>query len=130
MRQAPGKTLREGLLASLRDQELLLVLDNFEQVVDAAPLVADVLAEAPGVRILVTTREPLRISGEHVYPVPPLPLPGRRANVTTEEALRWPAVALFVLRAQAVSFDFALTAGEHARRRRSLHPPRRPAAGD
>jgi diguanylate cyclase (GGDEF)-like protein len=113
-RQAPGRTIRESLLASLRDQELLLVLDNFEQVVEASPLVVEILTEAPGVRVLVTSREPLRISGEHVYPVPPLPLPAPHAILTTEEALRWPGVALFVLRAQAVRFDFALTA-ENAR---------------
>lgn len=108
VRQSPGKTVRESLIASLRDKETLLVLDNFEQVVDAAPLVADLMTEASKIRVLVTSREPLRISGEHVYPVPPLPLPDAGA-IAIDDALRSPAVALFVLRAQAASFEFHLT---------------------
>jgi diguanylate cyclase (GGDEF)-like protein len=108
VRQTSGKTVLESLTASLRDKDLLLVLDNFEQVVAAAPFVSHVMTEAPGVRVLVTSREPLRISGEHVYPVPALPLPAASAAPTSEEAQASPAIALFVLRAQAVSFDFRL----------------------
>jgi diguanylate cyclase (GGDEF)-like protein len=107
VRQSPGKTVRESLVASLRDKETLIVLDNFEQVVEAAPLVSELMTEAGRIRVLVTSREPLRISGEHVYPVPPLPLP--EAGAGTDDTLRSPAVALFVLRAQAASFEFGLT---------------------
>jgi predicted ATPase len=108
IRQSPGKSLRESLVAGLRDKETLLVLDNFEQVVGAAPLVSDLLTEAARIRVLVTSREPLRVSGEHVYPVPPLPLPDSAAAGSIDDALRSPAVALFVLRAQAASFEFTL----------------------
>lgn len=109
IRPAAGKTVLESLIASLKGKEMLLVLDNFEQVVAAAPLISDVMTEAEGLRVLVTSREPLRVSGEHVYPVPPLPLPDPAGVATAEEALRSPAVALFVLRAQAASFGFTLT---------------------
>jgi diguanylate cyclase (GGDEF)-like protein len=110
VRQVASKTIRDGVLASLQDKELLLVLDNFEQVIDAAPVVAEMLTDAPGLRVLVTSREALRISGEHVYPVPPLPLPPADQPIMTEDALRSPAVSLFIVRAQAVSFDFTLNA--------------------
>jgi diguanylate cyclase (GGDEF)-like protein len=108
VRQSPGKSVRESLVSSLRDKEMLLVLDNFEQVVDAAPFVSELLTEASHIRILVTSREALHVSGEHVYPVPPLPLPDPGA-IGTDDALRSPAVTLFATRAQAANFDFALT---------------------
>ncbi|MGD0678156.1 MAG: diguanylate cyclase [Polyangiaceae bacterium] len=110
VRQAAGKTIRDSLLKSLRDKEMLLVLDNFEHIVAAAPFVSEMMTGAPGLRVLVTSREPLRISGEHVYPVPTLPLPRASESLSTEEALQSPAVALFVMRAQASTFGFALTA--------------------
>jgi predicted ATPase/serine/threonine protein kinase/Tfp pilus assembly protein PilF len=79
---------------ALRDAEALLLLDNFEQVSAAAPLVADLLAACPRLKVIVTSRIALRLAGEHQFPVPPL-----------DEA----AVRLFVERAQAVLPDFALT---------------------
>jgi predicted ATPase/DNA-binding SARP family transcriptional activator len=81
----------DTLEAFLRDKRLLLVLDNFEQVVEAAPLLPRLL-EAPGLAVLVTSRSALRVSGEHEYPVPALPLPE--------------AVALFTDRARAVNPHF------------------------
>ncbi len=93
---APGP---ETLLADhLRHQELLLVLDNFEHVASAAPLVAFLLAEAPALRVLTTSREPLRVSGETQYPVPPLAFAGTDA----------PAVRLFVQRPKLVNPAFTL----------------------
>ncbi|GIF63268.1 hypothetical protein Ais01nite_13030 [Asanoa ishikariensis] len=86
----------------LRSKRLLLVVDNFEQLTDAAPLVADLLRAAPGVTVLVTSRAPLRVAGEWVYAVPPLPTTGD--DPTTSSAVR-----LFVDRTRAVSADFALT---------------------
>jgi predicted ATPase/DNA-binding SARP family transcriptional activator len=83
-----GVAAVEGLDAFLRNRRLLLVLDNFEQVVAAAPLLPQLLA-APGLTVLVTSRSALRVSGEHEYPVPALPLPE--------------AVALFTDRARAVN---------------------------
>jgi predicted ATPase/class 3 adenylate cyclase len=98
-------TLREHL----RDREVLLVLDNFEQVLSAAPVVADLLDAAPRVRILATSREPLHLSGEQEFPVPPLELPGSGATLTPESLARTGSVALFVQRATEVDPGFAIT---------------------
>jgi predicted ATPase/DNA-binding CsgD family transcriptional regulator len=92
----------------LGERRLLLVLDNFEHVVAAAPLVFDLLEACPALKALVTSRVRLRLSGEREYPVPPLRLPEPAA---AGESLReGAAVALFVDRARAVLPDFALTA--------------------
>lgn len=97
------------LAAYLRDRQLLLVLDNFEQVVDAAPDVTAILAATQHVRVLVTSRAVLRVSGEQEYSVPPLDLP--EANASEAETLgEHEAVRLFVDRARAVRPDFRLTA--------------------
>ena len=75
MREAGDEPLVDRLQAVLRDQRSLLVLDNFEQVVEAAPLVADLLGACPHAEVLVTSRVRLRLSGEHEFAVPPLALP-------------------------------------------------------
>jgi predicted ATPase len=93
----------------LHDRRLLLVLDNFEQVMGAAPLVADLLSAAAGVVALVTSRTVLRLSGEHEFPVPPLPVPRGGADRRAADVQRYPSVRLFVARAQAASADFELT---------------------
>jgi predicted ATPase len=94
-----GPRAAERLMADhLRPLELLLVLDNFEHVAAAAPLAAFLLAEAPALRVLVTSREPLRVAGETQYPVPPLAFGGPGD----------PAVALFADRARMVRPDFTL----------------------
>jgi len=99
----------DGRLAEyLRTKQLLLVLDNFEQVIEAAPKVSRWLQGAPGLRVLVTSRGPLRISGEHEFPVPPLALPTESELLTPETLMRFEAVALFVERAQAARPDFTL----------------------
>ena len=74
LREQPGETVLETLSEYLRDKAMLLVLDNFEQVLAAAPALAGVSATAPGLRLLVTSRTPLRLSGERTYSVPPLEL--------------------------------------------------------
>ncbi|HYX75697.1 MAG TPA: adenylate/guanylate cyclase domain-containing protein, partial [Gaiellaceae bacterium] len=74
LREQPGETVLETLTEYLRDKAMLLVLDNFEQVLAAAPALSGVSATAPGLRLLVTSRTPLRLSGERTYPVPPLEL--------------------------------------------------------
>jgi non-specific serine/threonine protein kinase len=89
----------------LRDKRALLLLDNFEQVVDAAPVVADLLAACPDLTVLATSRAPLRLSGEHEHPVPPLAL----AEPEVAAGENAPAVRLFVARAQTVQAAFALT---------------------
>ncbi len=94
----------------LRGKRLLLVLDNFEQVVDAAPDVVRLLREAPGIKVIVTTRIVLRVSGEQEFPVPPLGLPPQSAvTLSAEEATRHEAVRLFVERAMAVQPSFMIT---------------------
>lgn len=94
----------------LRFQEKLLLLDNFEQVVVAGPLLASLLAACPRLKLLVTSRMPLRLRAERQYPVPLLGLP-RLASLPPPPALaRYPAVALFLDRAEAVAPWFALTA--------------------
>ena len=104
-----GRPLTEALSNALRDRHLLLLLDNFEQVLDAAPLIAGWLRAAPRLKVLVTSREHLRVSGEHEFPVPPLAAPPAGPPPDTEQLAAFPAVALFVQRAQAIQPDFALT---------------------
>jgi predicted ATPase/class 3 adenylate cyclase len=93
LRERPEEPLSATLLSHLEGKQMLLVLDNFEQVVDAAPFVADMLAVAPDVKVLVTSREPLHLRSERIIDVPPL---------SPEEALE-----LFIARAQAVNPSFA-----------------------
>ncbi len=98
----PGNALREYL----KPRRLLLILDNFEQLLEAGPQAAEWLHEAPGLQLLVTSRAPLRLYGEREFAVPPLALPQPDArSVESSEA-----VALFVARAEAVSPGFRLTA--------------------
>jgi predicted ATPase len=100
----------DALTAYLRKRRLLLVIDNFEQVAAAAPLLAEVLAAAPGLQVLVTSRTVLRLSGEHEVGVPPLSLPPAGESQEAASLLRYGAVRLFVERARAANPDFALTA--------------------
>jgi len=93
----------------LRDKLILLVLDNFEQVIDAAPVVAKLLSACPMLKLLVTSRIALRIRAERQFLVPPLALPDLNRLPSIEQLLHTPAVALFVDRAEAVNPDFALT---------------------
>ena len=88
---------------------LLLLFDNFEHLLAAAPMAAELLAAAPTLKMLVTSRAPLHIYGEHEFPVPSLPLPEVRSTTTVEDLSRNPSVALFVDRATAVKPNFELT---------------------
>ena len=109
VREIAGRTLDDVLLEYLSDRQLLLVLDNFEQAIAAAPAVADLVAAAPRAKMVVTSRTALRILAEQQYPVAPLPAP-HPADATDLAALgRSPSVALFVERALAVRPDFELT---------------------
>ena len=93
----------------LAGKSLLLVLDNYEHVLDAAPAVSDLLMAAPKLAVLATSREALRLTGEHVYPVDPLPVPPAQRQLPLEGLADNPAVALFVERAQGARPRFALT---------------------
>jgi predicted ATPase/class 3 adenylate cyclase len=108
VREAGGEPLSVRLRSFLRDKRLLLVLDNFEQVVETAPLIADVLAAAPDLKVVVTSRVRLRLSGEYEHVVPPLEVVSGN-GLSIEKASRSEAVRLFVARAQAVRENFALT---------------------
>lgn len=111
IRQAGGQSPLEVLKQNLQESSapLLLLLDNFEHLVQAAPTVTELLAIAPNLKILVTSRAALRVYGEHEFPVPPLALPDPRSTSTLEILSQCPAVALFAQRAAATKPDFALT---------------------
>jgi predicted ATPase/serine/threonine protein kinase len=108
-REAGGSPLGESLKQHLRDKRMLLLLDNFEQVVSAAPLLADLLAACPHLKMLVTSREVLQLRGEHEFSVPPLALPDLKHLPPMERLALSPSIALFIERARAVKPDFALT---------------------
>lgn len=93
----------------LRGRRMLLLLDNFEQVMDAADGVADLLQHCPELKVVVTSREALRVKGEHVFPVPPLSLPNGNGARSAELVAGYEAVRLFVERARDVQPTFALT---------------------
>jgi predicted ATPase/class 3 adenylate cyclase len=104
------ESLLDELIRQLRDQRLLLVLDNFEQVTAAAPTMAQLLHECPKLKLLVTSREPLHVREEHLLAVPPLSLPSAaRGPASAERLADYEAIQLFVGRAQAVRADFRLT---------------------
>jgi predicted ATPase/DNA-binding CsgD family transcriptional regulator len=109
VREASEDSLVERLKAVLRDKRLLLVLDNFEQVIEAAPLVADLLGACPDVTVLITSRVRLRLSGEREVPIGPLGLAELDRHPGLEDVAASDAVRLFVTRAEAVKPDFALT---------------------
>jgi predicted ATPase/DNA-binding CsgD family transcriptional regulator len=104
----PNKPLPETLKRALAGRELLLLIDNFEHVIEAAPLLTELLAASPRLKVLVTSRESLRLSGEQEYQVPPLSLPVPGA-VSRQQLLESEAGALFVQRAQMSLPHFAVT---------------------
>jgi predicted ATPase/serine/threonine protein kinase len=110
---SPLEILKRNLTESLR-APTLLVLDNFEHLMPAAPVVAELLATAPNLKILVTSRAALHVYGEHEFPVPPLALPDSKSAPSLEALSKYPAVALFVQRAAAAKPGFELNA-ENAR---------------
>ena len=108
VREAGGRTLLDALVHYLSDRHQLLILDNFEQVLDAGPHLAHLLAACPRLSLLVTSREPLRLYGEREYAVPPLELPDLHQPVSPDHLAGCEAVRLFIERAQDVRPDFAL----------------------
>jgi predicted ATPase/class 3 adenylate cyclase len=122
--EGSARPIAELLADWLRDKRLLLVLDNFEQVIDAAPVIADLLRAAPDIKAIVTSRAVLHVSGEQEYPVPGLPTPpdpsqqsglerlslGGESRIIDPVALgQYAAVRLFIERAVAVRPGFAVT---------------------
>ena len=114
VQEAGGQPIVENLKNYLRDKEILLLLDNFEQITSAAPFISDLLITCPRLKVLVTSRELLHLRGEQDFPVPPLTLPERVSQDTKGTDLvstltQYEAVQLFIERAKAVRPDFEVT---------------------
>ena len=101
--------IQQSLKQYVGDKKMLLVLDNFEQVLDAAPLLVDLLSTCPNLKVLVTSREALHVPGEQQFPVPPLDLPDPQRLPDLDTLSQYAAVALFLERAMAADPGFALT---------------------
>src|SRR5205085_10355413 len=109
IREVTGQPLLEHVKQELQHKHMLLLLDNFEQVVTAGVQIVDLLAACPQLKILVTSREVLHVYAEHEFPVPPLALPGPGHLPDLAVFSHYAAVALFLQRTQAVKPDFQLT---------------------
>ncbi len=108
VKEVAGQPLLETLQEYLRDKQMLLLLDNFEQVTPAAPIVAELLTACPRLKVLVTSRVGLRLRAEQEFPVPPLALPDLKHLPPSEALSQYTAVELFIQRALAVKPDFAI----------------------
>ena len=109
LREAGGKPVRDLVYGHLGNRRLLLVLDNLEHLLEAAPEIAGLLAACPPLRILTTSRAPLRLRGEQEYPLDPLPVPNLISVPTVEDVEDVPSVRLLVGRVQEASPGFGLT---------------------
>lgn len=109
VRESGEKSLGDLLKAHLYSKQLLLVLDNFEQVIDGAATVGEIAHASPHIKILVTSRTPLHLRGEMTYPVSPLALPDRKRIEDVEQLSHYAAVELFIQRAVSVKPDFKAT---------------------
>ncbi len=109
IQEVGGQTIFQQIKAALHNKHFLLLLDNFEQVVTTAPLIEELLADCPRLKILVTSREVLHVDAERVFSVPPLGTPNLDQLSEDEMITQYPAIALFVQRAQAVLPTFHLT---------------------
>lgn len=102
----PGQSVLQQLKRHLKEKRLLLLIDNFEQIVEAAPIVHDLLINCQQIKVLVTSRIPLHISGEQELQVPPLKLPKLNSKSNGKKFIKEEAVTLFIQRAKAVKHDF------------------------
>ena len=107
---SPKVPALQHLMAYLQNKSLLLLLDNFEQVSEAAAVIGELLVAAPGLKVLVTSREVLHLYGEYEFEVRPLEVPDLNVTHTVEKIAQYSAVQLFIERAKFVSPQFALTA--------------------
>lgn len=111
LRESAGRSMTEAILQFLRSRHQLLFFDNFEHLIAAAPLVADIVASCPRVDVVATSRERLHLRGEHLVVVQPLATPDLATLASTAALADVPAVQLFLRRAQAVDAYFALSNG-------------------
>lgn len=109
LKESQGQSIFESLKNTLKEKHLLLILDNFEQVIEASPLITEILTSAPLLTVLVTSREALSVSGECVFNVPPLDTSEPEQNDTLQSIVQNPSIALFAIRAQTVRHDFVIT---------------------
>ena len=110
VKEAEGRSLADGVAALIGDKQALLLLDNLEQVVSAAPEVATLVSTCPELRVLITSRTPLRIGAEQQYVLVPLALPPSEEGHEPESTMAYPGIALFVDRAKMAKSGFELTA--------------------
>jgi predicted ATPase/class 3 adenylate cyclase len=108
--EVPGRPILEAVKGHLRDRELLLVVDNFEQVAEAGPVIEELLIEAPALKVMATSRVVLSLRGEQEYAVPPLDLPDPERLPDVLTLGRFEAVRLFTERAMAANPRFEVTA--------------------
>jgi predicted ATPase len=109
VKQGAGQSVAEALERYLSHRQLLLVLDNFERLLEAGPPMAQLLAACPRLKVLVTSRVVLRLQGEHNYEVPPLTLPQAGDRPSPEQLGRYEGIRLFMQRAQAANTRFIIT---------------------
>lgn len=109
IQETGSRPLLEAVKSFLRDKKLLLLLDNFEQIISSAPLLEDLLAACHHLSILVTSREVLHLQAEHLFPVPPLVIPDLNDLPNAEELAQYAALTFFLQRAQEIMPDFQLT---------------------
>ncbi|MGB2938672.1 MAG: adenylate/guanylate cyclase domain-containing protein [Candidatus Dormiibacterota bacterium] len=109
--EADRRPPQDQLIDHLKEREVLLILDNFEQLLPAAPYVGEVLKASPSSKAVATSRAALRVYGEQEYPIPPLPVPGPEtaASVPLEELAQYEGIKLFIERAVAMKPNFTLT---------------------
>jgi len=110
VKEAEERTLLDGIVSLIGDRPTLLLLDNFEQIVAVAPEVASLIERCPMLRIVVTSRAPLRLAAEHEFSLGPLALPSGSEGVSPESLAASPAVVLFVQRARSARGSFDVTA--------------------
>jgi predicted ATPase len=111
LREITNQTAQQSLqeFVSGLDQPMLVLLDNFEHLVSAAPAMAQLLTSGPRLTLMVTSQAPLHVYGEHEFPVPPLPLPDLNSMPAIDVLSRLPSISLFLERAKAVKHDFVLS---------------------
>lgn len=107
VRSSSRRTIEETLKGALRDRHMLLLLDNFEHVLDAAPFIAELILVCPRLTVLVTSREPLHLRGEQEYTVPPLAVPRANTLDAEQQLSRYSACSLFLARVRSVSPGFS-----------------------
>jgi predicted ATPase/DNA-binding XRE family transcriptional regulator len=109
LRHVHDRSVKEGLVSFLSDKQLLLLLDNFEHLTLTAPLLTELLSHAAGLKIMVTSRTLLHLTGEYVFEVAPLATPTPESHLPVQALLHYPAIELFVGRARQAKPSFALT---------------------